>query len=1152
MSTLERSKAYDAKLHPHQLGDRTDERINSPTPHQAPQRERVSLSTRPRQRSSRGNSPDGQRPNSWGNAGKAAKAATWRERIRPDVNMGVPTLLMLLEPDVVWQHAAAYHGHARHTHGRAAEAAACQGIFFDGHDQMAKLSHGVYEGSYWQLLGDLEEIEAMLSRMTQAPSLLEEPELQLPPELDLPKWEQFKPELVPLPEAPAAPAAPTLPPFVEPDLPDTVQLAPPELLAVPPLPPAWKEVVAPVFVPPPAPQQERLQLPELMLPPAPVLKEPAKPPPANPAKHGHDWSGKRPFTVPAPSYVAPQLPPAPEEVLPESQQQALEQLREAWQQVQAAPIEAAGTPHVWLDFKAPFADPPPVFVPKKPEPGPEPQLVLPTDLQEAPLYQPPVPQPMPDFVEPPMVLPKWAAPCEPLPVGFLRGTAPVLIMDVSGTMHPARRGQFLRVKKCVCQLLEPEGELATAGTAFDVLAFSGACWSFSAAWAGKQALLASAMQEHLTEAQSWVQNWPEAVGNTRLLTALITAQQYTFTGSSGADGSSIDCYYLFSDGLADDAAACLEWVRQQEEAGQPLRPVHTVGFFPRNGCPSGERFLSQLAAATGGTFQIYNADLPIPAAAANIVRNATAAAAAGAGGASSSQNAAGAAGGGEAASAAAVGGTRVWDDELGAFVAVDLAKEDAATRDERLWAEQQMTALRLANKRTGRVQTLAAMLNDVRQQHQQQRVLPAMAAHQARLQQLRAAHAAACAAVTRANEMAVRQAMRSHSAAVQQVKSDNDRKVAAAHQAHEDAVWQQQVQQLESAARQVYEQALSRAGEENAKLAQLHEQEVQEKLAGERQHAQMVAEHAAAQAAALRQHEVALAAAKVAHAAAAAAAELHWRQQQEQQEAEHQQQLQEAQQQHAQLVQQVKEQNRLAREAHKQAAEAHRAAAVENRRRLALAEEQQAAAAAQLAADNAAALQQARQDYKMLCQHMQEAHEQHLEAVQQQWLAAKAAAQQRSDEATAAARARYAAAVEAGMQQHEAQCDTLREQHAAQLARVRTRNQEILPQVQVAQLAATELGRVKIFAAHLRRCAAKLQLGVNFLADTPNLDRVVEMSALTDGLKAAFAEVQEPRDYPWPALLQRQQRQQWDSKQPVAALMLDSEAGADGAQQQLG
>jgi hypothetical protein len=69
------------------------------------------------------------------------------------------------------------------------------------------------------------------------------------------------------------------------------------------------------------------------------------------------------------------------------------------------------------------------------------------------------------------------------------------------------------------------------------------------------------------------------------------------------------------------------------------------------------------------------------------------------------------------------------------------------------------------------------MLNDLRQQHQQQRVMPAMAAHQAHLQQLRAAHAAACAAVTHANAMAVRQAMRSHAAPVQQVKEDNERKV---------------------------------------------------------------------------------------------------------------------------------------------------------------------------------------------------------------------------------------------------------------------------------------------------------------------------------------------------------------------------------------
>jgi uncharacterized sporulation protein YeaH/YhbH (DUF444 family) len=52
-------------------------------------------------------------------------------------------------------------------------------------------------------------------------------------------------------------------------------------------------------------------------------------------------------------------------------------------------------------------------------------------------------------------------------------------------------------------------------------------------------------------------------------------------------------------------------------------------------------------------------------------------------------------------------------------------------------------------------------------------------------------------------------------------------------------VWQQKVQQLEAAAKQAYEQAVSRAAEEDAALAQLHEQEVQEKQAREQQHAQV-------------------------------------------------------------------------------------------------------------------------------------------------------------------------------------------------------------------------------------------------------------------------------------------------------------------------
>lgn len=63
---------------------------------------------------------------------------------------------------------------------------------------------------------------------------------------------------------------------------------------------------------------------------------------------------------------------------------------------------------------------------------------------------------------------------------------------------------------------------------------------------------------------------------------------------------------------------------------------------------------------------------------------------------------------------------------------------------------------------------------------------------------------------------------------------------------------------------------------------------------------------------------------------------------------------------------QIKEQNRLSREAHKEASEAYRAATLGNKRKLALYEEQQREAEEQLAATNAGALQQARQDYKVM------------------------------------------------------------------------------------------------------------------------------------------------------------------------------------------
>lgn len=49
----------------------------------------------------------------------------------------------------------------------------------------------------------------------------------------------------------------------------------------------------------------------------------------------------------------------------------------------------------------------------------------------------------------------------------------------------------------------------------------------------------------------------------------------------------------------------------------------------------------------------------------------------------------------------------------------------------------------------------------------------------------------------------------------------------------------------------------------------------------------------------------------------------------------------------------------------------------------------------------------------------------------------------------------------------------------------------------------------------LRACAEKMEIGVNYVPETPNLDRVVEMSALTEALNKAFPDMT-PDQYPWP------------------------------------
>lgn len=64
---------------------------------------------------------------------------------------------------------------------------------------------------------------------------------------------------------------------------------------------------------------------------------------------------------------------------------------------------------------------------------------------------------MPTYTEPQQYVPSWRAPREPRPVGFLRGSAPVIMCDVSGTMHPRQQGRFKDMKRCATELLDPNG-----------------------------------------------------------------------------------------------------------------------------------------------------------------------------------------------------------------------------------------------------------------------------------------------------------------------------------------------------------------------------------------------------------------------------------------------------------------------------------------------------------------------------------------------------------------------------------------------------------------------------------------------------------------------------------------------------------------------
>ncbi len=72
--------------------------------------------------------------------------------------------------------------------------------------------------------------------------------------------------------------------------------------------------------------------------------------------------------------------------------------------------------------------------------------------------------------------------------------------------------------------------------------------------------------ELLEDAQNWVSKWPDAVGHTSMLSAFCMAD----------DHWNADCWYVLSDGLADDPMQCLEFIETRIRHQQRTPVIHTV------------------------------------------------------------------------------------------------------------------------------------------------------------------------------------------------------------------------------------------------------------------------------------------------------------------------------------------------------------------------------------------------------------------------------------------------------------------------------------------------------------------------------------------------------------------------------------------------
>lgn len=157
----------------------------------------------------------------------------------------------------------------------------------------------------------------------------------------------------------------------------------------------------------------------------------------------------------------------------------------------------------------------------------------------------------------------------------------------------------------------------------------------------------------------------------------------------------------------------------------------------------------------------------------------------------------------------------------------------------------------------------------------------------------------------------------------------------------------------------------------------------------------------------------------------------------------------------------------------------------------------------------------ARQQHAEVCVQLQKDHAAAQQAALQEHAMQKAVIGKWNDQATLEARGRYSAEVARLQKAHNHHSEAIQAQHNLVCQQVRQHNEAIWPQVTVATAAQQELDRVGRFIEHIRFCAEKMEIGVNFVPETPNLDRVVEMRALTEALHRAFPDLT-PDQYPWP------------------------------------